>query len=210
MTSDNGWTSSSGPVAVNPYALTPGNEAGVAPWPASPAYGAPYGFPVAPVRPLPPLASWIQRVGAMIVDQAVPTVLSIIGGAVWLPEYVRFVREMSTMTVVDNGQIPDLPNPFGPGYLVLMLLSLVGFGFNLWNRTFRQGRTGQSIGKQLVGLRLLDERTMAPMGAGMSFVRELAHTLDGFFYVGYLWPLWDDKRQTFADKVCRTVVAVDG
>jgi hypothetical protein len=26
------------------------------------------------------------------------------------------------------------------------------------------------------------------------------------FYLGYLWPLWDAKRQTFADKICSTVV----
>ncbi len=24
-------------------------------------------------------------------------------------------------------------------------------------------------------------------------------------YIGYLWPLWDAKRQTFADNVCGTV-----
>jgi hypothetical protein len=24
--------------------------------------------------------------------------------------------------------------------------------------------------------------------------------------MGYLWPLWDDKRQTFADQVMKTVV----
>jgi uncharacterized RDD family membrane protein YckC len=40
----------------------------------------------------------------------------------------------------------------------------------------------------------------------MAFVRDLAHFLDGIFYIGYLWPLWDPKRQTFADKVCSTVV----
>ncbi|WUN50496.1 RDD family protein [Streptomyces sp. NBC_00306] len=25
-------------------------------------------------------------------------------------------------------------------------------------------------------------------------------------YLGWLWPLWDAKKQTFADKVCNTVV----
>ncbi|MDQ1539752.1 MAG: hypothetical protein QOH29_478, partial [Actinomycetota bacterium] len=25
-------------------------------------------------------------------------------------------------------------------------------------------------------------------------------------YLGYLWPLWDSKRQTFADKILKTVV----
>ena len=41
----------------------------------------------------------------------------------------------------------------------------------------------------------------------MSFVRQLAHVLDGLpCYLGYLWPLWDAKRQTFADKVIGTYV----
>jgi uncharacterized RDD family membrane protein YckC len=57
-----------------------------------------------------------------------------------------------------------------------------------------------------MGIKLVDERTGQPIGPGMSFVRDLAHTLDGFFYLGYLWPLWDDKRQTFADKILSTVV----
>jgi hypothetical protein len=35
----------------------------------------------------------------------------------------------------------------------------------------------------------------------------LAHILDSLpCYLGYLWPLWDAKRQTFADKVMGTVV----
>lgn len=40
----------------------------------------------------------------------------------------------------------------------------------------------------------------------MAFVRKLAHLLDRFAcYLGWLWPLWDEKNQTFADKVCKTV-----
>ena len=50
-----------------------------------------------------------------------------------------------------------------------------------------------------------DQQTGRPIGGGLAFGRELAHVLDGFFYIGYLWPLWDAKRQTFADKVCGTV-----
>ena len=57
-----------------------------------------------------------------------------------------------------------------------------------------------------MGIKLVEERTGQPIGAGMCFVRDLAHILDGFFYLGYLWPLWDNKRQTFADKILTTVV----
>ena len=62
---------------------------------------------------------------------------------------------------------------------VLLLAGLVlMLGIQIWNRAFRQGRTGQSIGKKTMGLKLVDERTGQPIGAGMSFVRDLAHVLD--------------------------------
>ena len=36
------------------------------------------------------------------------------------------------------------------------------------------------------------------------------HILDAIpCYVGLLWPLWDNKRQTFADKILKMVV-LDG
>jgi len=27
-------------------------------------------------------------------------------------------------------------------------------------------------------------------------------------YLGWFWPIWDRKRQTFADKIMRTVVVI--
>ena len=43
----------------------------------------------------------------------------------------------------------------------------------------------------------------------MAFVRDIAHILDSIICglpIGWLWPLWDAKRQTWADKVMKTVV----
>ena len=40
----------------------------------------------------------------------------------------------------------------------------------------------------------------------MNFVRQLCHYIDGILYLGYLWPLWDYKRQTFSDKIMTTLV----
>ena len=68
------------------------------------------------------------------------------------------------------------------------------------------GRTGQSLGKRVLKIRLVAEATGQPIGPLNAFVRDLLHILDGIAYVGYLWPLWDDKRQTFADKLMKTVV----
>jgi hypothetical protein len=41
----------------------------------------------------------------------------------------------------------------------------------------------------------------------MAFVRQICHILDALpCYLGFLWPLWDRKCQTFADKIMHTLV----
>lgn len=90
----------------------------------------------------------------------------------------------------------------------VMILGYAGvIAFAVWNQIFRQGRTGWSIGKQVLQIRLVDEHTGQPIGAGLAFARQLCHLLDALAcYLGFLWPLWDARRQTFADKIVHTVV----
>jgi uncharacterized RDD family membrane protein YckC len=77
----------------------------------------------------------------------------------------------------------------------------------VWNYCIKQGRTGYTVGKGVLGIKLIKQDTGQPMGAGLSFVRQIAHVVDAIpCYLGYLWPLWDAKRQTFADKIMNTVV----
>ena len=46
--------------------------------------------------------------------------------------------------------------------------------------------------------RVISEKTEEPIGFGRSIVRQLAHVVDSIIcYIGYLWPLWDAKRQTY-------------
>ena len=83
------------------------------------------------------------------------------------------------------------------------LLSFVGLAII----GYLNGATGQTPGKKIVGLRLVRERDGQLLGGGMGIVREIAHFLDTIAcLIGWLWPLWDQKRQTFADKICGTVV----
>jgi len=84
-----------------------------------------------------------------------------------------------------------------------------GFGGGHWSIEIliRQGSSGQTVGKQALGLKLVGADTGQPIGAGKTFLRQLTHILDGAAcYIGYLWPLWDEKRQTFADKINNTYV----
>jgi uncharacterized RDD family membrane protein YckC len=89
-------------------------------------------------------------------------------------------------------------------YLLFVLVGLVYTGYNRW---YLGGTTGQSFGKRALSLRLISEQTGQPIGPLMAFVRDICHILDTLAcYVGWLFPLWDAKRQTFADKILNTIV----
>ena len=79
-------------------------------------------------------------------------------------------------------------------------------GYFFWNFGYRQGKTGQSIGKSVMKFKVISEKTWQPIGFWLSLVRQIAHNVDQLIcYIGYLFPLWDDKRQTIADKLMNTV-----
>lgn len=75
-----------------------------------------------------------------------------------------------------------------------------------WNRYVRAARTGQTIGKRRQQLRVVDRHGGTPTTARL-VVRDLAHVLDILpFFLGLVWPVWDRRGQTFADKLVGTVV----
>ncbi|MGW6981738.1 RDD family protein [Streptomyces sp. NPDC054932] len=156
---------------------------------AAPQYGAypPPGMPGMPGTGMPPLAHWGLRFGAYLLD-----VLIIAG-----PMYALIGIGAAVATDESTEAIAGV-------------LSLVGFLYAIGMGFFqlhKEGSTGQTIGKKIVGISLHREADGATLGFGMAFVRKLAHFLDSAAcYVGWLWPLWDEKKQTFADKVCSTVV----
>jgi len=89
---------------------------------------------------------------------------------------------------------------------IYYLFLLVGLGYWIYNRWVLGGQ-GQSWGKRVVGIRLISEETGQPIGTLNAFLRDICHIVDSIICgVGYLFPLWDAKRQTLADKIMRTVV----
>jgi uncharacterized RDD family membrane protein YckC len=83
---------------------------------------------------------------------------------------------------------------------VLWVLVLLAVGY-------LDGTKGQTPGKRVVGVRVVREQDGALLGFGMGIVRQVAHFVDTIAcFLGWFWPLWDDKRQTFADKLCSSVV----
>jgi uncharacterized RDD family membrane protein YckC len=121
-------------------------------------------------------ASWWQRVQAALIDNVGPAIVA---------EFVLFF----------------INRPLG----YLLLLAALVWGLY---QAYVGGQTGQSLGKKTIGIRLLNEQTGQPIGGGLGIGRYFVHIVDQLpcIPLGYLWPLWDSKRQTFADKILTTVV----
>ncbi|MCW2753815.1 MAG: hypothetical protein JWQ32_1226 [Marmoricola sp.] len=90
-----------------------------------------------------------------------------------------------------------------------LLGDLLALGWFIYNYGIQQGTTGYTLGKGIIGIKTISESTGQPVGTGMAIVRGITHILDSLAcFIGWLWPLWDDKRQTFADKILTQVVIV--
>jgi uncharacterized RDD family membrane protein YckC len=84
--------------------------------------------------------------------------------------------------------------------------NLVGLAIFLYFG-YLTGTTGQTPGRQVVKIKVLREADGQPLGAGAGIGRAFLHILDVISIgIGYLWPLWDKKNQTFADKAIHSVV----
>ncbi|GAA1932418.1 RDD family protein [Nocardioides marmoribigeumensis] len=165
-------------------------------------YGDPYADPYAQQGAGLAYAHWGKRVGAYLVDLlvAIPAYVVIGIGIAIAGAGARATTDPTTgVQSVEGGN--------AVGIVIAVIGYVLIFAILLWNTVFRQGRTGWSIGKQALGIRLVKEDSGEPMGAGLCFVRMIVHIVDGIpCYLGYLWPLWDAKKQTFADKIMSTVV----
>jgi hypothetical protein len=96
----------------------------------------------------------------------------------------------------------------GDAGFILVLVGVVFACAASIRMLIQRGHLGYDVGDAAMGQTLLREGSMQPMGSGWStFGRSIAHILDALpCYLGFLWPIWDKKRQTFADKVAGTVV----
>lgn len=174
-----------------------------------PPPGYPGGYPggyyaPAPAGALPKDAytPWFTRVLAYLVDSVPVALLVGVGQAVM---FGTANNECITDTT-DGFNAVCTSQPTGMGLVVSVVLSLIAAIFAIWNIGYRQGTTGSSIGKSVMKFKVVSEKTGQPIGFGMSIVRQIAHIIDTLIcYIGYLFPLWDAKRQTIADKIMSTV-----
>ncbi|MGX9789101.1 RDD family protein [Mycobacterium sp. MMS18-G62] len=128
-------------------------------------------------------ASWGARAGAFAVDV-------LVGVAVIV------TMALLTLTAPQRGWV----------WWVLTAVAALTFLLMAVNRLLLPTLTGWSLGRALFGI-AVTKRDGSAVGVSRLAARDLAHVLDtAALFIGWLWPLWDRRRRTFADLLLRTEV----
>ncbi len=132
-----------------------------------------------------PLASWPARAGAFAVD-------------VLLGVAVIATMALLALTAPQRGWLWWVL--VGAGALTFLVMAV--------NRLLLPTITGWSLGRALFGI-AVRKRDGTAVGVVRLVLRDVVHLLDtAALFIGWLWPLWDRRRRTFADLLLRTEVHV--
>jgi uncharacterized RDD family membrane protein YckC len=150
---------------------------------------------------------WLIRVLAYIIDYIPYAIIMGIGWGLLLG-----TRETACITDTSEYDLGEFcaTGASTLGQVSIGLAGIVGLAYVIWNLGYRQGTTGSSIGKSIMKFKVVSEKTGQPIGFGMSVVRELLYLVAAglcgiLWIVAVLFPLWDQKRQSLADKIVNTV-----
>jgi uncharacterized RDD family membrane protein YckC len=149
-------------------------------------------------------AAWGQRFGAVFLDGIITALLAAAAVAAVLlgtGAYSAVFEGLESRTEADDGAVIGAYLGWLGGW------ALVG---GLYHTLLHGRARGQTAGKMMLGIRVRDDRTNAPIGYGRAFGRWIMPALFWTFWIpgilDALWPLWDTKKQTFHDKIVRSLV----
>jgi uncharacterized RDD family membrane protein YckC len=170
---------------------------------APPAQGgyAQYGQPTGPMGR--ELAGFGPRLGGWIIDWLI-TGAMLVPGYVYLLAGAKEIEPCSDSISEFEGQLCEVPT--GGTWAIAAILWLAGV-VGILAYVGILGGKGATIGQRSLGLRLVDQNTGEPIGTGRAILRHLAAILSAIpCYLGYLWNLWDDKKQCWHDKLTSSEV----
>lgn len=157
------------------------------------------------------LASWGSRAGALLLDTlfwlltTIPLVIVIV--------LLIAVGPKRTYTGTDSyGEPSSWTGPSILSFIFMGLLLVVWwFAVSMFLYGHQQGRTGQSWGKKIAKIRVVDVNNGTPIGFWRSYGRwivpQIINSFCGIFFIpDFLWPLWDPKKQSLHDKMFNTCV----
>lgn len=151
------------------------------------------------------MAGFGIRLGAYLLDGLLYGLLAM---AFAIPGGIMIIQSFSDCVSFNDEVICPSGSPNGGLIAAGIALIVVGWlvVFVLFIRAM--GKTGQTWGSKIVGVKVVRAATGEPIGIGAAIGRQL---FAGFisanvFYLGYLWMIWDGEKQTWQDKVVKSIV----
>ncbi len=138
------------------------------------------------------LAGVLRRLGAVLID-------GLLAYLPFVPVLVVGAPLVSNVGGVTSEALLTVGVGFVASYLAL--LGYMAYGL------VQMGQ-GRSPGKKLLGLRVIYLATGEPAGFWRMVLREVVGkwVSGAILGLGYLWAIWDDKKQGWHDKIAGTVV----
>jgi len=171
----------------------------------APGYGAGPATPVGAER-----AGFGIRLGGYLLDGLL---YGLLGLVFLIPAVVIGIASFADCEFVDNFDgTSEIVCPDGSPDAGLLggavLLGILGYLVVAFIYVRALGKTGQTWGRRIVGIKVVGETTGEPVGFGRALGRSLFAVFISaqIIYLGYLWMLWDDKKQTWHDKVVNSIV----
>ena len=157
--------------------------------------------PASPEGPTAAYASWGRRLAAYLIDNLLIALPAIAIGAF-----------SGVMAYLDERDNPGTDSLWWIGIIAAIAISVIA-PF-IYYTVMLGSEAGQTFGKRWLGIRVRKERTGGPIGYGSAFLRYLIQFLGWtclfpITILDYLWPLWDDKKQTIHDKAAGSIVVRD-
>ncbi len=119
-------------------------------------------------------------------------------------KYASFWRRFAA-AFIDGLIIGVLPNVVvntGNGTMANPLSFIIGIAYFVW----MNGMYGATVGKMVMKIKIVKENGSKITYADAA-LRYFASILSAIaLLIGYLWMLWDPKKQTWHDKIAHTVV----
>lgn len=181
--------------------------------PPPPGYGAPppgYGYqPYGTPEPGGRLAGFGIRLGAYLLDSLLYGLLAAVFIA---PAIALGIFAFDDCVSIEDEIVcpPGAPDagPLAAG----IAIGLIGFIVVAVVYLRALGRTGQTWGRKIVGIKVVSAETGQPIGIPRALGRQLfANFISGqICYLGYLWMLWQPRKQTWHDMVVGSVVVRTG
>lgn len=168
-----------------------------------------------------PLAAWIRRVGARLIDNIITGIVASAVGWPWLRDLIDWYTNIIN-TAVQTGVTPDASTISAEVTKYALPFAMVGLVVGVIYETFFLVRSSATPGKMALGISVrrtgapgtLDivsavKRQLIQVVASVTNTLPAIGSLFGFLsLLDYLWPLWDSKRQALHDKLADTQVVV--